>query len=258
MRNISLEKFYTKFGGKTSPRPFSEKLKLTISLDQWPNVLYSFFLLYGKLSIIKICWNQAADHSLSPHIKLFEKTRRGLKLVSLTHFLHNFWRKIFLLLYSINWPNFIVWLPLLCEIFGNICIAIVCKPGCGVMIQTFFLHDQKVVTKIQISWEWKELLIWNKKHCSTLLKLLKQANNTNFFGRWKSDFKANYLKIFWFPDKRFSMKNNQHQILFKISWKKCIYKDFNFLVTMGPFMVKNDVNSPSKILAPLLNLIVMT
>ena len=134
MRNISLEKFYTKFGGKTSPRPFSEKLKLTISLDQWPNVLYSFFLLYGKLSIIKICWNQAADHSLSPHIKLFEKTRRGLKLVSLSHFLHTFWRKIFLLLYSINWPNFIVWLPLLCEIFGNICIAIVCKPGCGVMI----------------------------------------------------------------------------------------------------------------------------
>ena len=35
MRNISLEKFYTKF------------------LDQWPNVLYSFFLLYGKLVLSK-------------------------------------------------------------------------------------------------------------------------------------------------------------------------------------------------------------
>ena len=37
-----------------------------------------------------------------------------------------FWRKIFLLLYSINWPNFIVWLSLFCEILDNICIVIVC------------------------------------------------------------------------------------------------------------------------------------
>ena len=34
MRNIFLEKSYAKFGGETRPRPFSEKLKLSISLDQ--------------------------------------------------------------------------------------------------------------------------------------------------------------------------------------------------------------------------------
>ena len=34
MRNIFLEKSYSKYGGETSPRPFSEKLKLGISLDQ--------------------------------------------------------------------------------------------------------------------------------------------------------------------------------------------------------------------------------
>ena len=34
MRNIFLEKSYTKCGGETSPRPFSEKLTLSISLDQ--------------------------------------------------------------------------------------------------------------------------------------------------------------------------------------------------------------------------------
>ena len=34
MRNVFLEKSYTKCGGETSPRPFSEKLKLSISLDQ--------------------------------------------------------------------------------------------------------------------------------------------------------------------------------------------------------------------------------
>ena len=34
MRNIFLEKSYTKCDGETSPRPLSEKLKLSISLDQ--------------------------------------------------------------------------------------------------------------------------------------------------------------------------------------------------------------------------------
>ena len=34
MRNIFLEKSYTKCGGETSLRPFSKKLKLSISLNQ--------------------------------------------------------------------------------------------------------------------------------------------------------------------------------------------------------------------------------
>ena len=34
MRNIFLDKIYTKSDGETSPRPFSEKLKLSVSLDQ--------------------------------------------------------------------------------------------------------------------------------------------------------------------------------------------------------------------------------
>ena len=34
MRNIFLEKSYAKYGGETSLWPFSEKLKLSISLDQ--------------------------------------------------------------------------------------------------------------------------------------------------------------------------------------------------------------------------------
>ena len=54
MRNIFLEKSFSKCGGETSSRPFFEKLKLTISLDQWPKVLYNFFLLYGKLRAIEI------------------------------------------------------------------------------------------------------------------------------------------------------------------------------------------------------------
>ena len=34
MRNISVEKSYTKYAGETIPRPLSKKIKLSISLDQ--------------------------------------------------------------------------------------------------------------------------------------------------------------------------------------------------------------------------------
>ena len=37
-----------------------------------------------------------------------------------------FWGKIFLFLYSITWPNFIVWLPLLRETLSNMCNVTVC------------------------------------------------------------------------------------------------------------------------------------
>ena len=42
MRNIFIEKPYTKCGGETSSRPFSEKSKFGMSLGQQPKVLYSW------------------------------------------------------------------------------------------------------------------------------------------------------------------------------------------------------------------------
>ena len=57
MRNIFLEKSYTKYGGETIPRPFSKKSRLSISLDQQFKVLHSLFLLYAKLRAIEICLN---------------------------------------------------------------------------------------------------------------------------------------------------------------------------------------------------------
>ena len=58
------------------------------------------------------------------------KKRSG---TSLPHFLHDFWKKMLLLLYSINWPNFIVWSPLLREILGSMCMVLVCWPDCDVI-----------------------------------------------------------------------------------------------------------------------------
>ena len=54
LTNIFLEKPYTKCGGETIPRPFSEKSKLRVSPDQYSKVLYSSFLLYAKLRAIEI------------------------------------------------------------------------------------------------------------------------------------------------------------------------------------------------------------
>ena len=55
----------------------------------------------------------------------FDFSEKGLELVSPLQFLYDFSRKIFLILHSINWPNIIVWLPLLLKILGNMCITIV-------------------------------------------------------------------------------------------------------------------------------------
>ena len=53
MRNIFLEKSNTKFNGETSSRSFSEKLKMSISLDQSSKILCGLLLLYGKLTAIE-------------------------------------------------------------------------------------------------------------------------------------------------------------------------------------------------------------
>ena len=54
MRKKFLEKSYTKCGRETSPRPFTEKLKLSIILGEYSKVLYSLFLLHAKLKAIEI------------------------------------------------------------------------------------------------------------------------------------------------------------------------------------------------------------
>ena len=54
MRNIFLEKSYTKCGREIIPRPFFEKLKLSVSLNQESKVSYNLFLLHCKLRAIEI------------------------------------------------------------------------------------------------------------------------------------------------------------------------------------------------------------
>ena len=72
----------------------------------------------------------------------FDFLKKGLEMAFSPHFVYYFSRKRFLLLYSINWPNFIAWLPdcliawlpLLLAILDNMCIRIACFAGCDVII----------------------------------------------------------------------------------------------------------------------------
>ena len=117
------------------------------------------------------------------------------------------------LLYSITWTSFIVWLPLLHEILGNMCIVIACLQECDVintetdpifLMKPFILHNQNVKTKTWISWQRKELLRWNKIYFSSILKGFHWSKYNHFFERWKSDFKiyldnhsAKYYKYYY-------------------------------------------------------------
>ena len=65
-------------------------------------------------------------HYWSRDMLHFDLLDKGLGIVSPPHFVFNFSTKMFHMLYSINWPNFIVSLPLLLGILDNMCIEIVC------------------------------------------------------------------------------------------------------------------------------------
>ena len=66
--------------------------------------------------------NFVTFHTVYPRYDFYE----SLGLTSPPYFVCVFSRKTFLILYYINWPNFIFWLPLLLEISGNMSIVIFC------------------------------------------------------------------------------------------------------------------------------------
>ena len=102
----------------------------------WKSILtfYAVFLLYAQVkgyrNMLKLSCRPLAFTLFQAFLK---KTKRGLELFPLPHFLQDFWRRIFLKLYSINWPDLIVWLSFFHEILGNICIVIACFQGCDVV-----------------------------------------------------------------------------------------------------------------------------
>ena len=91
---------------------------------------------------------------------------------------------------------FIIWLPLLLEMLGIICISIACFPGYNVInfeiklvkrSNQAVLYDKKAKTKITIHWEQKELLKWNKKHFSSFFRAFSCPKLSQ---TWECTFKS--------------------------------------------------------------------
>ena len=100
MENIFVEKLFKKCDRETFPRHISGSI-----------VLHRSFLLYIKLRAIGIV-QTTCFYSIQSFFKK-DKKKSATSLPAL--FCAWFLKKIFLLVYSINWSNFILWLSLLCE-----------------------------------------------------------------------------------------------------------------------------------------------
>ena len=110
------------------------------------------------MTVLNLAYNKNKQHkSLFDYwfrdMLNFDFLEKGLGIVSPPHFVYDFLRKMFFMLYSINWPNFISWLPLLLEILVNMCITIVCKAYSESLLHvtiacnhlTFFKHFSNFV-----------------------------------------------------------------------------------------------------------------
>ena len=62
----------------------------------------------------------------------FDFLEKDLWIISPPYFVYDL-KKMFLMFYSINWPNIIVSLPFLLQVLANICILIVCSRVCDVI-----------------------------------------------------------------------------------------------------------------------------
>ena len=110
----------------------------------------------------------------------FDFLEKDVGIVTSPYFAYDFSRKMFLLLFSINWPNCIVWLHLLLEILGNMCIAIVYFAGCDAisfeinlifLIRPFFYKTKKFRQKFKYLENEKSFKGEMKKHFSLFCTL---------------------------------------------------------------------------------------
>ena len=91
------EKLYPRCGGEISARPFSVKLKYSIWMNSLKFYTVCFYCIpnWGLSKYIETKLQTTCFYLILSIFKKW-KIKRGLKLVSLRHFLHNFWGKIFL------------------------------------------------------------------------------------------------------------------------------------------------------------------
>ena len=110
-------------GNETSPRPLFTFWKSFI----WDQSKGSTASVYFDSVQLGIQWKKLPKtlENWSTDMLNFNFLKKGLGIVFPQGFMHDCSRKMFLMIYSINWLKFIIWLSLLLEILGNMCIAIV-------------------------------------------------------------------------------------------------------------------------------------
>ena len=122
-----------------------------------------------KCNLVSIYFD-SYDLGTSKEMLNFHFSGKGQEIFSTLHFVYDFSRKMFFMLFSINWANIIVGLPLLLKILGNMLIAIVFFPDCDVinfeinlifLIEPFFYMDKKSRQNLNIL-RTKRDFWWNK------------------------------------------------------------------------------------------------
>ena len=131
-------------------------------------------------------------------------------LAYLPHFVHNFSRKIFLMLHSINWPSFIVCLSSWHIGQYVYCNYLLSSSWCHkrsshnfLLEPFFFLHNQKVRTKNINIWKTKRAF---KMKWKWFLIIFKGLSWPLFCGGESSTFILWLVVYLWF------WRNREHQI----------------------------------------------
>ena len=126
------------------------------------------FTVYLIRGLPKSIWNECADNLLLTDKKLLRKIKRGLELASLSYFLHDFWRKLFLTLHSINWPNFFRW-----NFLDNMCI-----------VNIYFLVNDVIYFEINLTFFIKRFSYVNNKSMNKNSIILRTKRA--FKMKWKA------------------------------------------------------------------------
>ena len=130
IRNIFLRKLYPKHGGKAIPRcPAPGAFSIQRQFVGTKSPLKMMKNAFDEKIHLKNSFRiQNKVEKLFPYLFLKDKNSAYLLINSLIWYSffssHGFWRKVFLLLYFINWTNFIFWFSVLQEILSNMCIVI--------------------------------------------------------------------------------------------------------------------------------------
>ena len=186
MRNIFFQTSCRKWGKETSSKPlFGFQKRFVWGKSNWSAAYFQYISIvlnwvYNKNKLYK-----TLGYYWSRDLLNFDFLENCLEMVSPPHFVHDFSRHIFLMLHAVNWPNSIVWLPLLLEITGNMCTALVCFLGCDVInfeinlifpTKPFFYMNKKLRPKFKYLENEKRLKVKRKAFFIIFKKLSVPKN----------------------------------------------------------------------------------